>query len=102
MPDELLFDLVADPYEQTNRVEKEPETAGRLARLMGDWWSDNAVDAGQDPLLTVCREGGGYYVRAARDTYIKRLRETGRDAAADEVARRRIAPVRDPFDLARI
>lgn len=102
MPDEMLFDLRADPYEQVDLVEKEPETAGRLARLLGDWWTDNAVDAGQDPLLTVCREGGGYYVRAARDAYIGRLRATGRVAQAQELEGRRIAPVRDPFDLTRI
>ena len=102
MPDELLFDLVADPHEQDDLIDKEPEVAGRLSRIMGDWWADVAGDVGEDPLLGVCREGGGMYVRSARDVYLERLRSTGRLDAVAEIEARRIFPVRDPFDFTRI
>jgi choline-sulfatase len=101
MPLELLFDLEHDPHEQQNLVESEPETAARLSRLMLDWWFDEAVESGGDPLLGLCREGGAYYPRMWRDDYLHRLRETGREWAAREIEARRIDPVVDWFDFER-
>lgn len=98
---ELLFDLVDDPHEERNLAEHEPQIAAELARLLADWWADEAARAGDDPLLAVCREGGPYYPRMWRDDYARRLRETGRERAALELERRPIAPVVDWYDFTR-
>jgi choline-sulfatase len=101
MPDELLFDLDADPHEERNLVESEPGLAAEMSRLMLDWWCEVATGAGRDPLLDVCREGGSLYVRQSKDYYMQLLRDTGREWAARELEGRWLRPVIDPFDLTR-
>jgi arylsulfatase A-like enzyme len=101
MPGELLFDLDTDPHEERNLVDAEPRRAAEMSRMLLDWWCDTATDAGRDPLLDVCREGGSLYVRQSRDYYLKLLRDTGRTWAARELESRWVRPVIDPFDLTR-
>lgn len=101
LPDEMLFDLAADPHEQHDLIESRPEEAARLARLMTNWWHDHVGHTGRDPLLSIVREGGAPYARDYRDEYIVRLRDTGRREAAEELERRWVGPVPDRFDYSR-
>lgn len=101
MPNELLFDLAEDPHEQHDLAGRRPDETRRLAGLLDEWWHDHAGRVGDDPLLRIIREGGAPYVRLIRDRYLQRLRDTGREAIADELAQRNIRPVPDPFDFRR-
>jgi len=97
-PQEMLFELGADPYEQTDLAPDQPqrcmEGAWRLTR-----WHDaqmqkmarNTLDL-VDPLWTVIADGGPHHARHAPPTplpaYLKRLRETGRADGAEALSRK--------------
>ena len=95
----LLFDLAADPHETTNLVGKRPEVAERGLSLLQRWHTERMLEnatgenggtpkaprALADPLLEVVREGLPYYQRGNRDSYVERLRKTGREEHADVV-----------------
>ena len=49
---ELLFDLVADPRERTNRLERDPRSAQRLRELMLRMLAGSTVSAAGEPLVT--------------------------------------------------
>src|SRR5262249_43709739 len=38
-PDEMLFDIVADPHEETDLTSSEPSTVEQARRLLSDWTS---------------------------------------------------------------
>lgn len=84
----MLFDLDADPHEQSNLAEERPDVVRSAMALLTGWQSDVAttgrVDV--DPMLTVLREGP-YYVRDQLPAYLERLRRTGRSAHAERLAR---------------
>jgi arylsulfatase A-like enzyme len=64
-PDAMLFDIDADPHEQSDLVADRPDVAGRAAGLLLDWETAamRRSPTGEDPLWTVLHEGGGYYAR---------------------------------------
>jgi choline-sulfatase len=94
-PQEMLFNLAADPHEQNNLAPNEPnlcrEGAWRLAR-----WHDQQMQKMAtvfphdiaDPLWTVMSEGGPFHAphdpaRGVLPKYLQRLEQTGRfDGAA--------------------
>jgi len=97
-PDEMLFDLEADPHEQNDLASEHPEVcregAWRLAR-----WHDAQMqkmvrytDEVEDPLWTVVREGGPFHARLREpgtpgnadrfEQYMQRLETTGRAEGA--------------------
>ncbi len=85
--DPMLFDLAADPHEQTNLAAERPEIALRGASLLNAWRDAMLPDAarGRDPHDNVMAEGGPFHVRGQLDGYVKRLRETGRSGCADRL-----------------
>lgn len=101
MPDELLFDLRRDPHQEHDLLTVEPQRAAEMSGRLNAWWHEHAPEAGRDPLLEICRIGGGPYARAYRDTYVKRLRDTDREWAAREIEQRHIGAVRDIYDFDR-
>lgn len=91
-PDEMLFDLEADPMEQHDVAEQHPDVCGEAARRYINWHSnqmwkmaDFCTDA-VDPMWTVIREGGPFHASVSPEmkgderlrTYLKRLGETNR------------------------
>lgn len=58
LPDEMLFDLEADPHEQHNLAQERPDLCAKGAKLILDWndamMKTSAYDA--DPMWTVMRE----------------------------------------------
>lgn len=79
-PDEMLFDVAADPHEQVDLLTTCPAVAA-TARATLDTWTAEQLDrslAPQDPMQTVLDEGGPFHVRGHLPAYLERLRATGR------------------------
>lgn len=104
-PQEMLYDIEADPHEQNDLAGEHPELcregAWRLARWHDDQMQRMAEEANDvvDPLWTVVREGGPFHARLTTPgqpgpkgihTYLEHLEQTGRTEAAT-VIRTRLA-----------
>jgi choline-sulfatase len=89
-PDEMLFDIEADPHETRDIAAERPDVCGRAARMLEDWHREMMLDApgSVDPLWTVMREGGPFHSRDHLEEYCRRLEATDRGAAAAELRRR--------------
>jgi len=97
-----LYDLDADPHETTDLARERPELVREGLAMLEDWTSarlrENATEeaggasagprALEDPLWRVIAEGGPYHTNGHEETYAERLRETGRDAHAEDVEER--------------
>ncbi len=95
-PQEMLFDLKADPLEQHNVAEQHPDVVRDAAYRLMNWhdaqmqkMAKHASDS-VDPLWTVIREGGPFHAlfepgRSPLPRYLKRLEETGRAQGAKEL-----------------
>ena len=94
-PQEMLYDLTADPYEQNDVAAEHPELCREGAWRLANWhdeqmWkmSGNAGDV-VDPLWTVIREGGPFHAQhtpfehSPLKRYLPRLEATGRKEGAD-------------------
>ncbi|MDH3706836.1 MAG: sulfatase [Acidimicrobiia bacterium] len=89
-PDEMLFDIAADPHEQHDLVDASPDVA-KEGKAILDEWVDTQVGRSYsdvDPMDIVMAEGGPYHTRGHLPKYLDRLRETGRSHWADELAER--------------
>jgi choline-sulfatase len=99
-PQEMLFDLAADPHEQNDLAEQQPEICREGAWRLSRWhdeqmWkmSQNASDV-VDPLWTVVQEGGPFHAihtpaeRSPLPKYLKRLEETGRGDGAEALRKK--------------
>jgi arylsulfatase A-like enzyme len=89
-PDEMLFDVVTDPHERFDVLEREPRRAAQLRSVLDDWISDqlDRSYASEDPLLTVLAGGGPSHVRGHLEPYLDRLVATGRGEWADVLVAR--------------
>ncbi|MBP9052151.1 MAG: sulfatase [Ilumatobacteraceae bacterium] len=84
-PEEMLFDLAADPHEQHDVAGTQPVVLSRARSLLADWLAQQLPDAarGRDPHDNVMAEGGPYHVRGKLPAYAARLRATERSVLAD-------------------
>jgi choline-sulfatase len=92
-PQEMLYDLAADPHEQDDIAARHPdvcrEGAWRLARWHDAQMQKMAITSSDstDPLWTVIREGGPHHAlhepgRSPLPKYLERLEKTGRAEGA--------------------
>jgi choline-sulfatase len=90
----MLFDIAADPHEQTDLAPSHPELVARARSLLDAWLADMLPDAarGRDPLMHVLQDGGPFHVRGRLADYLARLRETGRGELATALMARHGAP----------
>ncbi len=91
-PDEMLFNVEDDPHEQSDLADRHPELCREAAGILDQWHSEmmRTMPYGYDtdPLLTVIEEGGPHHARGHLREYCKRLEETGRGSAVEELKRR--------------
>jgi arylsulfatase A-like enzyme len=88
--DVMLFDLAKDPHETSNLAKVNQEKLDEGQALLGSWLGENMPLAarGRDPLRNVVAEGGPFHVRGKLPDYLKRLRSTGRNSAADALEKK--------------
>lgn len=90
-PEEMLFNLKEDPYEQNNVAQEHPEVVQDAVYRLMKWQDEmlSTLDAPYtDPLWTVLQEGGPLHAKGSLPNYIERLRDTGRGWAVEELKRR--------------
>lgn len=89
-PEEMLFDVVCDPHEQSDLMNRVPEVAAEARRRL-DAWIREQLDRSwvrQDSIQTILDEGGPFHVRGHLDAYLARLRETGREQWIEPLLKR--------------
>ncbi len=84
----MLFDLSADPHELEDLAEARPDLVGTATMLLERWLEDmmRRSEVEIDPLMRVLREGGPFHCRGQLPAYLRRLKETGREACARRLA----------------
>jgi len=88
-PDEMLFNIERDPYEQHDVVADHPDSVETARLTLTQWREDMLRTSPQgDPMETVLKEGGPCHAKGSLRTYCKRLEETGRGWAIPELRRR--------------
>lgn len=89
-PQFRLYDVGADPHELVDLAAVRPELVGSAVMLLERWRSAMMRRSGAaiDPLMRVMHEGGPFHCRGELPAYLRRLKKTGRDAAARRLAER--------------
>jgi arylsulfatase A-like enzyme len=103
-PDELLFDLQADPREQHDLAQERPNIAREAAYRLAAWHDRqmNRMPGEKiDPLQTVIAEGGPAHAihavgRSPLPRYLKRLEATGRADGANQLRKKYAAFLPEP------
>jgi len=91
-PDEMLFDIEADPHEQNDLAVSRPEICSQAAKYLESWHEEmmatqpEGYDA--DPMETVLAERGPFHARGRLAKYCERLQKTGRGWAVDQLRKR--------------
>ena len=96
-PEEMLFNVKDDPYEQYDIAVERPEICKEAAWRLLNWHGEMMMlrkDA-QDPLWITMREGGPYHARGHLKNYIKHLEKTGRIDGLEELKRRHPEELKD-------
>lgn len=93
-PPTMLFDVENDPHEQHDLATNCPSIVDRAATLLLDWEADqmSRSRSGTDPLWAVIVEGGGYYTRVHLESYLSRLKATGRAERAEQISAAHVVP----------
>jgi choline-sulfatase len=91
-PQELLFNLEEDPYEQFDLALFHPEICQKVLSILTSWHDQmmSSMPEGylEDPMHTVLAEGGPTHAKGVLKEYCERLRTTGRGQHIDELKRR--------------
>jgi arylsulfatase A-like enzyme len=89
-PDEMLFNVKKDPYEQNDIADSNPGLCHEGAWRLMKWHTDMMTKRSDavDPLWTTMKEGGPAHARGHLKKYMERLRETGRVSGIEELKRR--------------
>ncbi|WP_342750147.1 sulfatase family protein [Petrotoga halophila] len=91
-PKEMLFNLKEDPHERNDIAKESPEICREALSYLNEWHDEMMKELPEgyqvDPLQTVLKEGGPYHARGHLKTYYERLKETGREKAAEELKRK--------------
>lgn len=89
-PKEMLFNVKEDPHELHDLAEERKDLCIQGAYHLQNWVDDMMMtsESDVDPLWTVMREGGPLHARGYLEEYCKRLEETGRGWAVEELKKR--------------
>jgi len=86
-PEVMLFEVDEDPHELTDLAPTHPELVQEGLAILERWHADMMASSEKDvdPMWTVIREGGPFHTRGLLHAYADRLRESGREAAAERL-----------------
>ncbi|MBP8989991.1 MAG: sulfatase [Clostridia bacterium] len=89
-PDEMLFNLNEDPYEQRNLAKQEQNLCCQAVYHLNQWHDEmmRTMETPIDPLWTVMKEGGPFHTKGQLRAYLHYLQHTGRRYAVSELIRR--------------
>lgn len=89
-PDEMLFDIEADPHEQHDLAAARPEVCREAVYYLNEWHDKmmKSMDTDIDPLWTVIKEGGPFHAKGHLARYTQYLEQTDRAHAIPELKRR--------------
>ncbi len=97
-PDEMLFDVAADPHLQREIAQENAALVLEGRSILAGWQDEmlGAMPPGctVDPMRTVLLEGGPFHTRGHLESYLERLRQTGRADKAEQLAQRHAPPKR--------
>ncbi len=88
-PDVMLFNAQDDPHEQYDLAPERPDLVNQAMKMLNEWHGNmkrTATHVDHDPMEIVIAEGGPLHTRGALPNYLVRLRETGREKWADNLA----------------
>ncbi|MCM8828823.1 MAG: sulfatase [Candidatus Omnitrophica bacterium] len=89
-PDEMLFNIKQDPNEQNNLASQLPGVCAEATHLYLKWHDEMMKKSPYpvDPLWLVLEEGGPFHSRGKLKDYCRRLEETNRSWAIEELKKR--------------
>ncbi len=91
-PDEMLFDIADDPHEERDLAQAQPEIlqqgAARLHRWHDAMLASMPDGHNVDPMQIVLAEGGPFHAKGMLKSYAKRLQNSERSHALEELKRR--------------
>jgi arylsulfatase A-like enzyme len=89
-PEDMIFDLACDPFEQNDLSSSRPDLVATAHHYLNEWLEAAQCTALHpiDPMTTVIKEGGSFHVRGELPIYLNRLRNTGRQSLADSLAKK--------------
>jgi arylsulfatase A-like enzyme len=84
LPDTMLYD-VRDIHQRNDLAAQRPDLVGQAMTMLEHWHTEMMRTAThpQDPMWTILLEGGPGHSRGHLESYVRRLRQTGRDAFAE-------------------
>lgn len=90
LPDEMLFNLKEDPFEQHDLAAQRPELCDRGARIILNWQEEQLKKSRYeaDPMWTVMREGGPSHTVGELEGYVEHLKRTGRAEGAEALLKK--------------
>lgn len=89
---EMLFNLKEDKHQQNDVKNEYPEICAKCAKHLLDW-HDNMMSSSDhhvDPMWLVMSEGGPHHAVNRLESYVERLKNTGRKKGADELLTRHL------------
>jgi choline-sulfatase len=88
-PEEMLFNIEKDPYEQVNLAQQQPEVCRQGLQILTGWFDQQMANMPEgyldDPMRIVLAEGGPTHARGVLQEYCERLEATGRGQHIDEL-----------------
>ena len=89
-PEEMLFNLAEDPYEQHNLAKQRRDVCLEAVYRLTGWHDEmmRTMECPTDPMRTVLLEGGPYHARGHLKSYCDYLAQTGRAEAIPELKQR--------------
>ncbi|WP_306616976.1 hypothetical protein [Paenibacillus sp. GD4] len=89
-PEEMLYNLKNDPYEQVDIAEENLVLRKDAVYLLNQWHDDQmkSMPFDTDPLWTVMKEGGPFHAKGHLKEYIEWLKQSERGEADEELMKR--------------